>query len=670
MTLRKRKRESSAWSLPGSDSIPSHPTDDFAISWYADGSVASTYGEFKWIYPPNTPAEKWRFLNFRYWGDSNEITARRRDLVAEIHWLFFLGVEYDSRATSFKGRQQRLITLRKLAVHCEDEELTICELLSDPSKLLRFVHVAPQYFSIQLISLCRMLARLGTEVTGYSVPGANSLGPLKEVAARFCQSVGQHPPLPTRIYSQVLSVLAEELSDFQKIAQNYLDLASRCSIDPLFGRYGNTKKALRRKEGGPIDPMPELLEQYGLTEYFKAKELTSAIQGLSHGLNRIMTISRLTIQAFSGMRDNEVQGLMYGCLEERIAQGRTHYVIHGVTTKLNKGKRKEARWITNEEGARAIKVARQITALNHDLFMRGKKNAATNERNVPLLASITYFKFSGKMPNAGGNNELMLAGFSVVQHSAYADLRKLLQPLIVEEDLAELEQIDLHRAWRSEQKFRLGQAWTFTTHQLRRSLALYAQRSGLVSLPSLRRQLQHIAEAMSRYYAKGSAFAQDFIGDYKEHFAHEWRETQPISSALSYINHALLTDDVLFGGHGNWIEHRLRDDNGEIEVDRERTLKRFKKGEIAYQETVLGGCTKTGPCDRRPVEWLNIDCINGCTHLVGQLRKLEHVIVVQKRLVASLDPLSRAYQSEKADLDLLVSVRDKVRAQSARGSAQ
>lgn len=65
--------------------------------------------------------------------------------------------------------------------------------------------------------------------------------------------------------------------------------------------------------------------------------------------------------------------------------------------------------------------------------------------------------------------------------------------------------------------------------------AVYAQRSGLVSLASLRRQLQHITDEMSRYYARGSAYARNIIGNDKHHFGFEWQDTQSTSSALSYM---------------------------------------------------------------------------------------------------------------------------------------
>jgi hypothetical protein len=75
-------------------------------------------------------------------------------------------------------------------------------------------------------------------------------------------------------------------------------------------------------------------------------------------------------------------------------------------------------------------------------------------------------------------------------------LRQRTFPTITQEDIVELKLIDPHRAWEAEPDFAVGAGWPFTRHQLRRTLALYAQRSGLVSLPSLKRQLQHITQEM------------------------------------------------------------------------------------------------------------------------------------------------------------------------------
>lgn len=184
--------------------------------------------------------------------------------------------------------------------------------------------------------------------------------------------------------------------------------------------------------------------------------------------------------------------------------------------------------------------------------------------------------------------------------------------------------------------------------------------NGLFCEPARYRQLQHLTEEMSRYYARGSAFADRLIGQDKEHFGAEWREAQPVSSALSYIFNVLTTDEVLFGAHGNWVERRLRGEDDTVLLDREATIKRFKKGELAYKETLLGGCTSTERCDIQPIKWLNVDCVKGCKNMVGRASKLDRVIAAQTRLVARLAKGSVEYRTEHADLQVLLSVRQRI----------
>ncbi len=46
----------------------------------------------------------------------------------------------------------------------------------------------------------------------------------------------------------------------------------------------------------------------------------------------------------------------------------------------------------------------------------------------------------------------------------------------------------------------VGKPWPLTFHQYRRSLSVYAHRSGMVSLPALNGQLQHITDEMRAYF--------------------------------------------------------------------------------------------------------------------------------------------------------------------------
>ena len=326
-----------------------------------------------------------------------------------------------------------------------------------------------------------------------------------------------------------------------------------------------------------------------------------------------------------------------------------------MTTKL---KRVATRWVTNGEGHKAIKIAQRIAKL---IYKRIGVIPSSNkkERNLySLFVSTAYLGFVARPPK-GQEGVWKSTGFSLHRKS-FQVLRDRLQPKIEENDIKELEYIDPHRNWRGEDDFRVGKQWGLTEHQLRRSLALYAQRSGYVSLPSLRRQLQHITEEMSRYYARGSVFAKNFIGDDKDHFGWDWQEAVPISAGLAYIRDVLFANEPVFGGHIKWIDHRLKSGDSLIFMDRDVTIKRFKKGELAYKETPIGGCTKVGPCDELAIRFLDVDCISGCVNLVGKLSKLERVINAQSSLVSKLSPNTIEWRMENSDLEVLVATRDKI----------
>ncbi|MEW8053276.1 MAG: hypothetical protein AB2809_23215, partial [Candidatus Thiodiazotropha sp.] len=232
-------------------------------------------------------------------------------------------------------------------------------------------------------------------------------------------------------------------------------------------------------------------------------------------------------------------------------------------------------------------------------------------------------------------------------------------PNIEESDLRELENIDPHRAWRSEDKFKVGNPWPLTPHQFRRSLAVYTSCSGLVTLPSLRRDLQQLTEEMSTYYARGSSFAKNLIENNHDHFAREYQDTQPESQALAYLTHIIFSDERLFGPHGTWVERNIRIKNPILSAsDREETIKRFKKGEIAYRETPLGGCTETAPCNKKAMRSI-IGCLD-CNRSIIKLSKLDRVITVQELFVKRLHPETMEWKIETTDLKVLLAYREKI----------
>jgi integrase len=622
------------------------PQPDFIVSRNVEGDVLSRYGDISWDHSPYS-SRRLTHLNFQAWADG-KITPLRNMIIEEIRWIMFLIIwkHPAQRASSTKTLMRGLSALRNLARRADVKSISIAEAVSDSA----FMFDTPDAQSAEIFKILGILHFLGAEHTGFEIT-PDILPYLSDAAVTYSQSLKQTAPIPTRIYSEILTVLSAETEKLRQV------------IDKVSNMYGEIKSRLgvgmtlsSQERMGTNEPTFEtLIEKFDLYEFWLGAGLYAGIGiiGYFNFLRQAQTLIAIQIQAYTGMRAEEVQFLPFDCLEEskRDRDSRIHYVINGTTTKLNAGKEKGAQWVTIDAVAEAIRIAQQMAKAIYAANGIGPTQLDSRKKNLYLFPNPnSNKKKSGKaMPSANRLNER---------------IRILLSPTITEEDQQELYAIDPHRAWSTEDKYAVGARWSFRTHQLRRSLALYAQSSGLVSLPTLKRQLQHITVEMSLYYAKGSAFAQNFIGEKQKHevshFGEEWRDAQPVSQFLAYASSILLTDKSgIFGGHAQWLKAQKRDETEHVLLNRTETLRRFQKGEMAYRPTPLGGCVNIEPCDKTPINVLSIQCIStDCKNLIASTKKVERIIFVKTNTIRKLmeaDPLSAEVRIEQAELSALQS---------------
>lgn len=638
------------------------PATDFVVSRRSDGSVASVYGDDQWDWSPYCPSGRVRLLSFDKWCQGKPNTAQRliiddmRSLMFTLIWL------RDGRPLAYATLTQYMVTLHKLALFVERGGGNIHGLLDDGVQLTRYLNAMGDYYAGTLARLLTTLRKLGEPVVGFAVIPKQQQKLIDKRSAAYRCRMQQTSPIPTRIFAAILTSLERELDAFEAVAAQYLSLTLACAADPLWGRTLNQQNTLRRRNpslraatgGDRWHPdFFELLDKHGLRDYFVSKGLPLSVKGASKGLTRVQFCAALLIHAYSGMRRYEVQDLPLHCDETFQSSGLTHNLIAGYTTKLNHGRKKKTRWVTSSEGLRAIRIAqRMATAIYKSKGVRATK-ARSKKDYLPLFVSVSYLGFNGYNINA--DRDRHLPGYIATAWGK--DFLDGIVPTIEEEDIQELEHVDPHRCWRTEKAYQLGEPWKLTTHQFRRSLALYASRSGLVSLPTLRRQLQHITEEMSLYYARGSAFANNLIDD-QDHFGHVYRNVQPESEALAYIKDLLLSDERLFGAHGARIEHRRRKNASVIRLqDRETTRQKAERGEIAHKETLLGGCAEPGPCNKKAMRSI-VGCLN-CAQASIKLSKLNRVIAAQESLVAYLDPTTVEWRTENGDLAVMIAALNK-----------
>ncbi len=627
------------------------PPADHIVAYTREGQVASIYSDDTWDFSAYQRRKPTARLYFASWfkDEPNEL---QRTIIEELKWLMFLEIYCRSTQMKVTTLYERLVSLRSLARFAYEHSKTTTEVFTNPLLFRQFLDT--QSNSIKPLSaLFDDLVAMGEKKVGFSLFGIYR-PELKRRSMELNKKSQQHPPIPTRIYLELIVNLHEELDTFETIADSYLAMIDECS-DQLSGRNHTLQREKLRKRGQSFcaasakPTFTELVSKHNLATYFdyvhkKHGYLITELKYLASWLKNIQFLCCQIIHIFSGMRDGEVNRLPLDCLKTFKHNGNFHYRIVGATFKLTNEISKPTSWITSHQGARAISIAQKIAEVIFRAWGDVPDKINRSNADYPLFIASSYLGIASQC-------QTKTKPYSSSKFGKFTGHFPNLLPMIKEEDIKELEAIDPFRAWQAENVFEVGNSWYLTDHQYRRSLALYASASGMVSLPSLRRELQHITNEMTLYYAKGSAYAKDLVSNYKGHFYQDYQATKPEAQALSYISQVLMAREPLFGAHGTWIERHFETEETITANARHETFQRFKKGEIAYKETPLGGCTTVEPCDKMAMRSI-VGCLE-CSKSIIKESQLGKVIRLQEVFVKTLDPESIEGRTENAELDHL-----------------
>ena len=613
--------------------------------------------ELIWPWTAYTKDHRKHVLHFYYWNqkhgqlvpDRLEMTPERETRIRELQFLMTRQIYYGNENAP-QTLEVKLRVLYFLARFAEARFCMIRDVLTETSLLDACGANLPDYQISDWMSWIKFLRQLNPATQlGFSIAIQNGLQNL-EHRERVCRNnQRQHAPLPTMIYGGLINNLSAELDDIDAHTPRLLAALRDALVEHA------KVKTVRRGSNIGIGPM--LIEKHSLGDYLTRRGFSiekRALNSLSGAVTEIFLICKLQIHVFSGMRDDEARTLPFHCMvKKKAGHGRTHSLIAGVTTKFNKGRRLRTHWITTDfEGFRAVRLAQQFASVIYESLGLTPSKADAHKDEFPLFPSTEYLPW-GQMTIV--TNDQMLVGHMSLNEAKKA-LHARLLPVIDEQDITELEEIDPFRGWRDELEFAIGQRWPLTTHQLRRSLAMYANASGLVHLPSLRRQLQHITREMSLYYGRGSTFCKNFIASdpdgYKKHVAPEWQDGEDEAMMLAFTHEVLNSKEPMFGGAGNFYQRQK--DRGEV-MTREDVKTRMKAGLLSYTPGPLGGCTKTGGCEKRKgLSLVDITCAtDGCKNLVGKHSKIIRVIHLKRAAMAHITQGSIEGEIEKEELETL-----------------
>lgn len=590
-----------------------------------------------------------------------EREARMRELQFLMTRLLYFG---DQNASSTLNN--KLAVLRLVARFAEERSCSVRDVFTHTELLDTLGACLPdQAVSIWMTWLV-FLSQLDYEVLGFNLKTPKRWKDLERRARQYRANSRQHAPLPTRIYSKFINNLNDELDFTQRYKPQLLALLKEAII------VHRSAKATETADGIHIGP--SLIKNYNLAPYLERCGYSSdkhILRSLSGVISDIFRVCKLQIHLFSGMRSSEARHLPYHCMvTERGFNGRKHSLIEGITTKLNKGQRLRTKWVTTEqEGFRAILLAQEFAAVIYEAHCKKPSELDDQKDKYPLFPSGDYLPWMQCRFDLNGR----MAAAKLDISRADDSLMLRLCPQIEEEDILELEQIDPFRAWREEPEFEIGKRWPLCTHQLRRSLAIYANVSGFVRLSSLRRQLQHLSREMTLYYQRGSTFCKNFTAEnlsgFKKHVAVEWQNGAEEAEMLAFVRDVLNCSEPMFGGAGVFYERQR--ERGEV-MSRDEITKQMKAGLLSYREGPLGGCTRPGVCEtQKGLNLINTICATqGCKHLIGKHSKVVQTIRLKRAAMIHITPGSITEAMEREELAALERIEREWRPEEESGESK
>lgn len=627
---------------------------DRVICHDVDGTP-HTIGEFIWPWTAYTVRNQKLLFHFFYWKKGSapirhEMPGTTVDRVSRMRELQFLMTRqiWYGRQLSPYTLFERLRLLHRLASFAESRSCTVVEVLSSTKLIDAFGTGLQGHLVVAWIGWFDLLRQLDPEKQlGFSLAVPKRWKDLERKKRVYREKSRQFAPLPTRIYAELISNVAMELEEIKKYKVPLL-AALREGIQIYRGLIPNFQMSRRDRAAIKKFDLEDFLLRRGYVQ--------NGVRALGSVVTEIFILCKIQIHIFSGMRDEEARGLPFHCLEEeKSIHGRKHCLISGCTTKINAGRRLRTKWVTTEsEGVDAVQLAQDFATVIYESLDIIPDESDHGKDDYPLFPTLGALPWNRRHSVFKIPIQAFSADLSQTEHRDRLVAR--LRPIIRNDDIVELEEIDPFRCWRDEPKFALGVPWPLSIHQLRRSLAIYANASGLVRLSSLRRQLQHLSREMALYYGRGSIFCKNFIetdpDEYKKHVAVDWQDGSEEAEMLAFVRDVLKSSEPMFGGAGVFYDRQR--ERGQI-MAREEVAKQIKTGLLAYREGPLGGCTRPGPCNiPKGLNLIGTACATeGCKYLIGKHSNIVQAIRLKRAAMSHVTIGSITEAMELEELEAL-----------------
>lgn len=623
------------------------PAGYYVVSRRKNGRVLSRYEDDVWDVSPYS-AENTSKITFSSIKDIG-IRSEAKRLVF-LYFLFGAG-RYDASVSGATLRHFYDMGIKLMAGYAEEKKLSIKQLLENKKAFKDYIETKITVVKTRALYLSRLLKMLetrsnvetGIEYVKYKDIDANLSKQLQKIEDENEQT----EVIPVSIYISASKQRWEHIDKIESNLDAILNMVDRCLLYVEFaradGRTGSKYEKTYWRDYPNFLKWDDAVKQFGLTELFSEYNVNDRLE-LMRLIGKIQSTCSHLIYMNTGMRDNEGRTLEQACYippDEAMPPR-----IEGRERKVNRIPVPQV-WITVEKIKKVIDILVKIGDFIAERFFPYLVDR-------PLIVSIGYltnhytkkehYEFDDVRKDGNRQDELPLdeVGISITQKHMKDEL-EVIEPL---------------RDWANHKWLKVGVPWRFNKHQYRRSLAVYALGSGLVSLFALKEQFGHLLSTMTAYYGNGNLVAKKIDGiDDRDHIANLMKTIGHELEALCFIKNVPFSEESLFGAggvfYGKNLAAKTPEARAQVLKSLPDTIRKFKKGEMRWKETAIGGCASTVPCDKHLFPSM-INYCKECESGVQKISKIEILIERQEKFVAFLsenEPDSMQHRTEVRNLN-------------------
>lgn len=627
------------------DPIPDEnytPSSQHVMSRDADGEVVSVFGDVSWdftmyvgkglrfhieefirsVAPAGHHEEYLREFKIIFFRIIFHARVRAMNSVAELYQILKRHTRFAvQKGLSMEDSLKDLSTVDLILEDSKVNKASIGRRLVDANNLFSALH----YLSVKLDNFMHF-------------PSQNVFKYLEHLMKEYPDQPQQTPAIPTRLLSRRIQICFdyidyfiqcreqfEKLYEFREVSYRKYILRNESTTNSSWQPGKNTPKYAGWQSGLELKEEMKKKEYKEFLDFFEVHDFIT-LRGL---ISKVRVPIIEMIHAFSGMRVGESASIAMDGYQIKKVGRQEIPVIRSYTTKMAKDQGYFADWVTSPEVEKAFEAAKimNYVFLFHEY---GLAPDDVDESKVPL--------FLGSRFGAKGKGNSAIYDYPIMKlrlngwHSH--PINRDPEMIVREEDLAEILAIDpLADPEALKPAIEIGRPFSFQTHMYRRSLAVYCARSGLVSLPTLKKQFKHLRVQTSAYYGKDAIFAKDFVlsktGEEafdsaltsQRGFIKEFQDELMEAQADQLYDEVITSDEVVFGGMGTQVQkQKISGTLPTIFTDRKKLLASIKKGRVRFAETPLGGCMATEVCDR--IAFSSITTCVGCKYSVFNSRSV------------------------------------------------